>query len=865
MGKTTGREYNATDCVKRSIASKRQGSLETDGERKEQGEIIFGKEQQEKRQERAGRETMEVIQEVSKLRVVGRAERAQEGFLEETPSRMLEREFMILTIPLVEGTVKEFYPTDLLSAYHSATLRTFRYLTAGVRLRFVSTSGITTYGFYIVSWLPDYQQVAKSPYSVINADPTVVDIGTQEVLEMKIPFITRSETYRIADLEGALNVGPYVRVTVNGAAVTDSSVSVAELEVYASYINPRAYGARGLVVPPKERTLIDKVLRRKDKGEQQCGNVEWPTLNMTDFVDKYQQQMMRAPIVEDLPSELMQEISMPRTNEQLAKGREMVVYEPGGELQQADAFDSAISIGTGIGGVLSTVAPEIGIPIAGVMQAVSLAKSGVEWAMDKYNEYMDPKEESTMIKNESYGVMSATVNTPSLLMDMSRRPLIIPRHLGDRNMFHSLGSMIMTPCLSETFQFKSTDPTTVPVVFTVAHEPCEKRVAGRALPTYLDMLGQIFRYWRGSTRLMFTFHTSPMMTAQYVITAENTGGVASLGADDSNLYRKVVTVRGTTKVALLLPFASVVQWKGLALTAPYSEESIVKVTLKQIKPPNTVGDKTGVVYVLSYVAGGPDFQFKDLRSPQGVVLPSKSSRTIVQEPIYEDSEVSQQCGNVEWPELNLTDYVEGCEQQMNVRAEFRTAKFENISGGASVLRRLRDIPEDALTFEDISRRFSDRPADSRNYSIQVVTQSNQTVDLFDFVQGFFRFVRGAVQCKIRISLKSGDPYALMPSMIKVKTLLPTPAGNGYCSTSQNQNILFDFEVPYQNNVDWEHSRYLGIDTVPGAISGNTLSNYPQVRASDTPTDLWVAGGKDYQLNFLMPPYDYSHIPSSGYA
>jgi hypothetical protein len=275
-----------------------------------------------------------------------------------------------------------------------------------------------------------------------------------------------------------------------------------------------------------------------------------------------------------------------------------------------------------------------------------------------------------------------------------------------------------------------------------------------------------------------------------------------------------------------------------ALVTPSLTLPVTELHVKVLEAATTVGDITGECFLLPIMSAGPDFQFRELCSPQFTPLPA---------PVRAIS-------------------------QMHVRSEFAKSKFTNLAtGGISKPKRLESLFEDTLTAETISNRFANRPLvyEYMNFLVQPVLPLANT-DTFDFIQQSFRYVRGSLRFKyaatdvVLYNAAMFSNFSSTAASAYPTTTYPVGvSGNGFAGNASNQNTVFETEIPFQCVTDWTW-------TAPALPYGSTAAyeNYPApyyvnwqaLSEGATLLAIFVAAGKDYQLAFLMPPFVYNLYP-----
>lgn len=484
-------------------------------------------------------------------------------------------------------------------------------------------------------------------------------------------------------------------------------------------------------------------------------------------------------------------------------------------------LDSLEQAGEGILALSTLVAPEITLPVAAALEGYQLVKGMYSALKTNYEEVEIEKKERdlTYVRQHSYGPMAHGVYAPAVSMDIAPRVHRLPAHLGETRLMHNILDICKIPTICQVFPFTSTDSTTS---FTaIRHEPLNKEgILPWAYTTYMDMFANVFRLWRGSTKIRFYFYTSPLITATFAIYLYNPDGrTLSTSTLDTYAFRKVVNVRGSTIVSISIPFISKKQYIPTVHSGIVGPPEIMSVRLRMLKAPNQIGDNTGKVFLVTAVSAGEDFQFCSPRSPQ-----ARAPFSVV-------------------------------EAQSIIREDW--GQFENMAGETSVYTRLSDLYEDKMTVEELSMRYSNRVNSAANFGLRARTIVFKDIDLFDWVQQMFRYVRGSIRFKVRCDVP--NPYAYMDPGVIGTSILNRYAGNGYVTNALAQNEVLDFELPYVASTTWVRTLTYGTSLDPLLEEEAVYGLIHET--SFTPTEVYVGAGADYQLSTLLAPLPYQSFPA----
>jgi hypothetical protein len=130
-------------------------------------------------------------------------------------------------------------------------------------------------------------------------------------------------------------------------------------------------------------------------------------------------------------------------------------------------------------------------------------------------------------------------------------------------------------------------------------------------------MSQFFRMWRGSRKLTLVLFSTPFISARYnvVVAWGKTTPTGTVG----NEIVQDVTVRGTTKVEIEIPFLNSCQWLPTFWQVPTASfiatHPMPVVYLKTIQAPLTVGDINPALPYVLYEQAAPDFEFRSLINP----------------------------------------------------------------------------------------------------------------------------------------------------------------------------------------------------------------------------------------------------------
>ena len=164
-----------------------------------------------------------------------------------TPADVMSREYRIDSFNITAGATYTLMPYHLLM--QNQTLKDFakryRYMSAGLKLRFELMTNPMQYGAIAVSWLP-YMAVGDTEYADIYAQSQssmhLLDVGQQESLDVALPYL-RPQLYY--DLNQPTEHVLDWRVLVHGLiidTITAGAPPQVQINVFASFIGPHLAG-----------------------------------------------------------------------------------------------------------------------------------------------------------------------------------------------------------------------------------------------------------------------------------------------------------------------------------------------------------------------------------------------------------------------------------------------------------------------------------------------------------------------------------------------------------------------------------------------------------------------------------------------
>jgi hypothetical protein len=330
--------------------------------------------------------------------------------------------------------------------------------------------------------------------------------------------------------------------------------------------------------------------------------------------------------------------------------------------------------------------------------------------------------------------------------------------------------------------------------------------------SYADYFKDMFKYWRGSTRILFCFATSPLVSGRVQITLYPSGySGAPVVHDEGDLPSWIITIKGPTDWALEVPYLSTLPWQAFEkdqYTAPY----IVVKLLDSLPQPF---DKNVSIYCSVFQSTGHDFEFAGLQSVVPPLLaPPPDPPAVFQSSIHTMIDMAQRIG--------------------------QTYDFP-FQGG------LEDV-------HDVFRRYSSRnpvlgPSNPFTPFPMKLTSWTQAYshDNFDYVMNLYKFWTGQTNLRLMYSGASttGALVCTLGSSLFANVQgKNTRAGNSMALTDQTVWPMLEFTFPFQNNVEfdsiWE----------PNGMYTLRIENPGELEIS------LISGGPNFQPFYLLPVPDF---------
>jgi hypothetical protein len=732
-------------------------------------------------------------------------EMVKQETIHDQPSRLFSNWFFLEDITLVSSssfavTEKDYWLT-IWNKLAPKFEQTWKYFKCDVELMFMVKSSGLEYGWFGVGWNPS--SLTNSPYSMLNARLHEIDITTGGTHMITIPFSSAYEAYDVN--EGASNFVPnrpkiYVTQGLMGTLAASFSATV---EVRGRFVNWSTFG----VAPINNNVTAHELFRGKAVGELQMQDTS--TIATASGV-------VGAGLATAYQTFKNVNAATKQAHEFVGEGRKV-----GESASEAWEFMSNL------------------------------------WDSNAKQNYRDvnvkPETERDSLEHKARD--SSTHNAPTFYGSMSQIGSYIPEnenlsfsmhHLPPRHLFDAnpknLREIAQIPCLiSQTDCVAGT-------TFLIACRPFHYNTQtgfSNGIVDYFAQIADLFRWWRGSIDYEFTFHTSSLITGQFVFECCQLGsmdpGTTLAGWSQNFTYLKTVNISGHSTVKIRVPFIFNAQWCPMRpIYGPSTgvqlplQPSIMRVTCKTLTSGLAGSGAIPHVYVTMKRSAGPDIQFRNLNGGYLATRP----------PTLEDEDIG---------ELQMLE------------VQRKEGDFENICMGG-VPQRYRYTPEDDLDVITLSTRWSTIESDTSG-SQNLLSNSNNSlkatapVDIFFRIQNWFRYVRGSFQCRTRIPESQLSQYVLMTMQGDERYVaiasnpynVYTPsAGAAFCVPALNP--IIQFEAPFEGDTEWLVTHDAAF------VTGDDDPNFSLDYIVRQPNNydwgdvfMYVRAGRGYDLAFLQPP------------
>lgn len=168
-----------------------------------------------------------------------------------TPTKLLTRRYLIDSI-IMEPTnhnnvVIEPYRLLLNVPGVKHALKGFKYFSADLEMKIVLSANKNLYGTIVLGTLPQVVKPTPNHYSHVNQllqmDPHLLDVGRQESIELRLPFLHTKRLTKTSDLSNTFFQLWQVRMQLLGlqSIFSDTPLQV-KVDIWANFIDPKCSG-----------------------------------------------------------------------------------------------------------------------------------------------------------------------------------------------------------------------------------------------------------------------------------------------------------------------------------------------------------------------------------------------------------------------------------------------------------------------------------------------------------------------------------------------------------------------------------------------------------------------------------------------
>jgi len=350
----------------------------------------------------------------------------------------------------------------------------------------------------------------------------------------------------------------------------------------------------------------------------------------------------------------------------------------------------------------------------------------------------------------------------------------------------------------------------------------------------INYMAQYFRMWRGSLRYTFIIFSSPFISARYNFIVTWGGGppIGTLGNEIIN----DVTVRGTTRVDITVPFLSADQWLPtwpqypVGYTPSFNMPSIV---IQEVSPAVGVGDLTPSLVLLGWESAGDDFAFRSLCNPN---------------PHWANTPPDKE-------EKSRGKFV----PQMRI-AEF--TKQEVSGNGASLKYPYQTDTE--MSISSMCQRWCNHK-DTYPSACPVYPQGSTREGVLNQISGLFVYWSGQMKFKIlckqtnKMVCYHTDSY--VPSTNTSAAVLCARPEDGMANVWTDLTRIIDVTAPFLATTSF--LPVVRVDTPVDVNAWRSIkysrriawfgSFHNELNVNETPERVYMAGGPDFSFYFNVPP------------
>jgi hypothetical protein len=330
--------------------------------------------------------------------------------------------------------------------------------------------------------------------------------------------------------------------------------------------------------------------------------------------------------------------------------------------------------------------------------------------------------------------------------------------------------------------------------------------------SHCSYVSRMFKFFRGSTRVMFTFHSSQLVTGRFLLKLYPASGPVS-GDPIGDIPTWTITIKGSRKFIIDVPYLQTHPWQGLG-SGTYLVPQLVLSLYDNLPQPF---DKTAAIYVACFVAPCPDIQFSGLQS----CVPDVTPDSVFQCQLDSDFQGKP---DETYPMAGPRPYMGGL-----------TNIYEILNRYSSRGRSTDATIDPLLLF-------------STPTSVPTWDQLYNYYDNFDYVSTLFKFFRGECQTKTIFSSAptNGIIAALVSNSNRSDTGDPLKAGNSMSLTHQTIWPELDVTFPYMCEVPFN-----------GVAVQDAITMYQiEYNEGAVISKFLISAAPSFALMYLMPVPDF---------
>jgi len=736
---------------------------------------------------------------------------------DKTPRSVLTREYLIFSANVAMGTDLILWPQDLLLAQNvlKTYLKPFRYLRNNIKLKFQFVTNPLQYGLVGISRLPymlPTDNYSTSVYQQSQSEQEILDIASQEAYTLELPFLN---PYNYLDIrtttqglrQWRIMIHPYYIGTMTMGAPT-----TIRLDIFASMPDPEVAGYQAT-----NFTFLD--------SEFQSSSYEHP-LRALGAIGEFMGYNYLAPGLSKYghePVNLTDHVAMHHDicyarskttgdlllcdNEFVTGLRDAWKRMPYHERPAALASMAAIK-GQAIYRILMQsgdieLNPGPPKPWHGPGFSANTTSTTAPTEVND-SRTQDTKNEMQRLRMDLVGDISSPavkdLSTVSRLGD-NIEPVFtsMPK---ERNIYG-----IKDVCMQPVFVQDGTLVDTTGLVSI--------NVTPIWAFSHASYMAQMFKFYRGGTRLLFKFATSQLFSARIQVTlwpaAVNTGpAIPPIG----DLPTWILTIKGTRDFYIKVPWLQTKPWSNL-----WTDTTVTPVVTVQLLDniPQSF-DKTTPLYFAIFASPDSDFELAGLQSvvPAGIGGFDSDFQCITDD--------FSRSPDVEYLFTTPRPYMGGLSSIQQILNRYSS---RGITGTA--------VPD----------------GDKVSYPLQITSwaQLYANFDNFDYVCNLYKFFSGECQTK---TIFSGAPASgviaayILNGLASIVTGDDLKAGNSMAITHQAVWPELDVTFPYMAEIPYN-----------GVRSGDQSGMYSIAYNNGTVVSKFlISAAPNFQLFYLMPVPDF---------